>query len=265
VGFKNSYTNIFNQTKTAWPDILWQSALGYNPELSNIRKFGRNTTVAASTWEDIWDYGGDYNWPSDSGVTLYISSSDAADTQSMVVQGLDENFILKQQEIELQGVTFVQLEGKWARVYRAYNNSSTDNAGTIYISSDNTDAGGDGIPDVTTSIHATVPIGENQTLQCPYTVPADTEMYVASLRANLMPVAGGTIKQCKISVDIRPFGKVWRTQSTLGLITSGSSWVNQELPVPSKLAPKTDIRVRGYGIGAAVDIDAAYIGVLISV
>jgi hypothetical protein len=259
-----SYTQIFNQTKSHAPDIYWQAALGYNPELGYIRKFGRNTDVAASAWEDVWDYGGDYNWPSDSGEAMFISSSSAADTHEMVVEGLDENFLAVSETVTLQGQTFVPLTGLWSRVHRAYNNGATSLAGTVYISSDNTDAGGDGVPDVTTAIHATVPPDANQTLQAIYTVPYGFILAIKRVRVNLLPVAGGTVKQCKIHIDIRPFGKYWRTQASFGLITTGASFVSETLNIPAPFAAKTDVRVRAYGIGAAVEVDAAFSGLLIA-
>jgi hypothetical protein len=265
MSYRNNYTQVFNQTKTAYPTIRWQTALGHNPELSSIRKFGRNQDVASGGWEDVWDYGGDFNWPSNSGVAMYISSDNAADTQDIIVEGLDEFFRLKSETVTLQGVTFVALTGLWSRVHRAYNDNGTDLAGTVYISSDNTDAGGDGIPDVTTAIHATIPVGENQTLQALYTVPAATEMYVTNVRVNLLPVAGGTVKQCRVKIDLRLFEKVWRTQATFGLITTGTSFISQDVSIPVGLPAKTDVRVRAFGIGAAVEVDAAFTGVLISI
>ena len=263
MGFRNAFTNAFNQTKTPYPTLEWMAGLGITPEVSYIRKYGHNDDIGTGAYEDMWSYGGDYNWPSSSGQAMYISSSDAADTQTIVVMGLDENFEEVTEIVTLQGKTFVPLTGLWSRVHRAYNNGSTDLAGTVYVSSDNTDAGGDGIPDVTTAIHTTVEAEFQQTMQAIYTVPADHVLMLTQLAATVAPVSGGTTKIAKAHFMYRPFGKVWRALATAHLQTNGTSSITRTLTIPEKLEAKSDMKIRAIGIGASVHFDAEFSGVLI--
>lgn len=263
MSFRNTFTNVFNQTKTAYPDIVWAATMHISDEISHMRKFGHNDDVGFAVHEDVWHYGGDYNWPNDAGQTMYISSSSALDTVEIVVQGLDQNFREVEETINLQGFTFVPLTGLWSRVHRAYNDNGTDLVGTVYISSDNTDAGGDGIPDVTTAIHTTVAPEFQQTMQAIYTVPKDHTFFVTQLRASVAPVSGGTTKIAALEFTYRPFGKVWRTISTANLQTTGTSSFLQTLSIPEHISEKSDVKIRAIGVGAAAHVDAEFSGILI--
>ena len=76
-----------------------------------FRNFGYNSDIDTTTNpEDIWDYGGQYTFGSDSGETIRVSSSNTGDTDSFTVQGLDENFLNKSVTLNLSGQTPVTEE-----------------------------------------------------------------------------------------------------------------------------------------------------------
>ena len=78
------------------------------------------------------------------------------------------------------------------------------------------------------------------------------------MRANLLPVSGGTVKQCRLKLRTRVFGQVFRTQDTASLTTTGTSFAFAAIPIPGRLAAKTDVVLEGIGIGASVSIDAIF-------
>ena len=136
-----------------------------------IHKFGSNPSIknsglSVSSPETIWDGSNEYVFPSNSGEIMEIVSSDGSDTQGVIVQGLDENFSEKTWTGILTGSTPVNI-GTWTRIFRAYNDGSVDFAGNITIN----EVGG--------SIdYAKILDGNNQTLMCVYTIPADKIGYL---------------------------------------------------------------------------------------
>jgi hypothetical protein len=95
-----------------------------------VRKFGSNGAIdLQENNPDADDVAGDYVFPSDSGETMYISSSSALDTMPIRIQGLDADFKEKEQTITLQGQTRLTLDGTWSRINRAFNDDTNDIAG----------------------------------------------------------------------------------------------------------------------------------------
>lgn len=162
-------------------DFFFNVASGDIPGISQVNKFGVGT-VAGAADETIWDGSSlagitGYTYiatPS----TLYLSSDAAGDDQVYEVQGLDGNYCFQKALVTASGFTFVAIAGTWLRVFRAKNLGVTNNAGNIYVSDDNTDVGGNGIPDTLTNVKAMVTLGQNQTLMAIYTVPAGRTAYM---------------------------------------------------------------------------------------
>ncbi len=175
----------------AHDDFMFNLAMGNIPGASVVIKFGHGTVVG-STPETIWDGSSltgitNYTYMTTPSV-LYISSDAAGDGQVYEVQGLDGDYNMQTKQVTANGLTFVPLPKTWLRVYRVKNLGSTDNAGNIYVSDDNTDVGGNGIPDTLTNVKAMIIIGNNQTLMSLYTVPTGK---VALVTQNVLSVPKG--------------------------------------------------------------------------
>ena len=226
-----------------------------------VAKFGENPDVDNATAEHVWDCP-ELGAPNEyvfthSAYTLYLSSSSAADTtQTISVSGLDENWDRQTVTLTVTGQTFAQVGSAsgWMRVNRAFNaGSATPDdvlAGDLYLATDNTDAGGDGIPDTLTSIKACIRQGKEQTLMAIWTAPDDVLSYIDNWCASV--VTGGaspSTKAAKFSGFARsnsPLVGTLRPQTTFGLASSGTSMVCKRFIPPLWIPERTDL-VGGIG------------------
>lgn len=215
-----------------------------------IRKFGTNEDVSSSVSdaapETVWDGSSLYVFPPDAGTGVQISSSNNADTQQIIIQGLDENFLLKTWTGNLNGTGNVNLDGLWTRVFRGYNNDSTSFAGTV-----NLHASGD----IATS-YLKIINTDNQTLMAVYTVPANYTGYLVSYNISAHNSQSSSDIGYTIKLKTREFGKVFRTQCSSSVSTSDS--MNKDLTFPIQLNPKTDVKfdiVSANGNNGSVDVE----------
>jgi len=168
-----------------------------------------------------------------------ISSSSASDTVVINVQGLDTNWDLTTQSITLQGQTRVALTTPLIRVFRMYNENGTPLVGTVYCYVNTTISGG--VPTTPTPIRAIIDIGEEQTLMALYTIPNGKTGYLVQGDVGLYSKLAGYSHG---HFAIRLFGKVFRTQRTFGLSTTGTTSRPFVFKIPLPIPAKTDIRVR---------------------
>ena len=124
--------------------------------LYGLRKFGQNVHVSAADIS-IWDYDADYKDHILSAASnIWASSSnELADVDLVIeIEYLDSDWNWQVTTVTLDDTdarTFVKIQKDGEdvsalRVFRAKVTGSTLNTGNIYISGDNTDAGGNGIP-----------------------------------------------------------------------------------------------------------------------
>ena len=158
-------------------DFLLEVAKGNILGHTMINKFGENPDIDTATDpEDMWDAGGTYPFSTSADIDQ-LSSSDDGDTQEITIIGLDENWEEVTQTKTLTGQTPVTLDTPLIRVYRAWNNGTSDFAGDIYLTT-NGAALTLGVPDVASAIRMQVRNGNNQSLMCVYTVPAGKTAFV---------------------------------------------------------------------------------------
>jgi len=250
--------------KQGWPDPVWivgqdagalssmglEIARGNIAGYSSIHKFGHNPDIDTAAGEDVWTLGGLYAFPSDSGAALEIVSS-AADAVSMVVQGLDENFALKQETVTLNGVTPVALTGLWSRVFRSWNDSATALTGDVSIR-----ASGGG------TTFAQVRAEEQQTSMAIYTVPAGKTGYLMKWYASIN--RNNAAGAADAELQTRLFGKAFREKEHIGINGSGNSSYIYDYTVPLALPEKTDIKVFAEVTANNSDIAAGFDIILIN-
>jgi hypothetical protein len=213
--------------------------------VDTFRKFGYNSDIDTITDpEDIWDYGGLYTFPSDSGETIYVSSSNTGDVSSFVVQGLDTNFNTKIETVTLNGQNSVEV-GTFSRVFRAFNDSSNDLNGDVYAYTTGTVSAG--VPQTASTVKAQVLSGFQQTQMAIYTVPADHKGFVCDIACSAPRLANQTIA-IEMHLDTRKYGKIFRSQLVFGV---NDSLYQDQLFSPIELPPKTDIRLRAQQVYAS--------------
>lgn len=201
-----------------------------------VRKFGTHKDIDADvTSEAIWSYGdtaGDYTFPSNSGETMYISSSNALDTMPVTIQGLDENFQEKEQTVTLTGQTRITLDGKWSRINRAFNDDTDDIAGNVFIYTNG--ANTDGTPDTASTVKAIIENGHNQTMQAIYTVPINNLFHLSSYHISCDAKTQNTTANLTVTLVVRRKGSVFRTQEIIAVSNHNPSIVKFDMPLPIK-------------------------------
>ena len=204
---------------------------GRKKKTSMIQKFGQNSDLNSTSYEDIWDGGGDYPYPADDTAPITkLVSTVAGDTEPIEVQGLDVDGNLVLQTITLTGDTAVALTTPLWRVFRLKNQGSSDLVGDVTVTND---AG-----DVT---YAKIAIGNNQTLMALYTIPAGKTGFLLSGTNNLSDATRAVGVSGRLAM--RPYGGVFQLKKTFGLNSEGTSFIRLPSEIPGAIGARTDIRV----------------------
>jgi hypothetical protein len=228
-------SEIENKLWVSSNPTAWDIASGKVPGRKSLSKFGHQSDIS-QVLQEVWDYDLTYTYMTTAS-TLYISSDNATDTQNYEVQGLDENWEEKTVQVAANGFSFVPLDGLWIRVFRAKNLGTTDNAGNIYISDDNTDVGGNGIPDTVSNIKAMITASYNQTLMALWSVPdGGTTAYLTSFYGSTSSQRG-----TEIHLYVRPFGGVFQIKKLI-TIFAGSERMIYDFPL--QIPAKSDIAIK---------------------
>jgi hypothetical protein len=227
-----NFNYVWDQSNNNWTPMgeIPQNLILSKSE-SNIHKFGSNPELSHTKTDEetIWDGEGLYIFPNDNGEPLQIKSSDNTDTQDIVVVGLDENFQEQSVTVTLTGTTSTNLDGSWSRVFRAYNNGSSDLAGDVIIHEDQN----------ASKVYAKILASNNQTLMAIYTIPANYTGYLLKHHCSAQNTDNSSSINFIIHIKTREYGKVFRTKSIVSCSTNQSE--TETLPFPIKLEPKTDI------------------------
>lgn len=123
-----------------------------NQKRKGLLKIG-NFPGLGTSYETVQTQGGLETYCTDNVIT-HISSSDATDTQSVIVEGHTiSNGLLSfsTQTLTLAGQTKTALATPLARATRLIANGTTDYAGTVYVYEDDTVSGG--VPSTAAKIH----------------------------------------------------------------------------------------------------------------
>ena len=224
-------------------DILQTTSL--TGQRSFVDKFGYNANVDMSE-EDIWEVGGIYTFLT--APAILFASCTAASTNTVTIEGLDENWLIQIKDVTLNGQNQVALPGLWRRVHRAFNDTGDDLTGDVYIAE--TDDLTDGVPDTATKIKLFIAEDEQQTLHALYTIPANKTGYLVRIRWDIESTKSATFK-----LYLRNVGKVWRLAD---IFAGESNSIEVVYPMWDKLLPKTDIRMSAIGAASATPISASF-------
>jgi hypothetical protein len=203
-------------------------------------KFGYNPVVGNSK-ETIWSQGGLYAYPPSASV-MTVSSSNTNDTsagtgaRTVEVFGLDTDYNEISEVVTLNGQTPVNTAKSYLRINRGIVRSAgsgEQNAGIIYAGTGTVTLG------VPVNIYLTIDgQGDNQTLMCLWTVPANYTAFLVK-----MSLSTGT-----------PYGEVFQAKERFTL-TDG---VHDQLYVyPTPFAEKSDIEMRAFSSSGSVNFDVS--------
>lgn len=203
-----------------------------------IRKFGRNPDIDTTTDpEDIWEFGGLYTFPDNSGEQMYVSSSNGSDTEILLIDGLDSNFNRKTVVIQLSGQTKTLVpDGVFSRVFRSYTDNATELQGDVYIYTDSDVSLG--VPDTASAVKAVVSPENQQTLMSIYTIPAGYHGWIVEIYGICSKVLGVTNPAADMKLMIGEYNKTLRTQYTCEFT---DAIYKDDFSIPLIVPEKTDI------------------------
>ncbi len=234
-------------------DFYQRVAEGEVSGYSFIEKFGYNPDITTATDpEDVWTYGGIYTFSTAADITQ-IASSNAGDTQDIMIEGLDANWEIMTKTVTLNGQTPVTLSGDpFLRVYRMMNVGSTDLSGDVnLITSGGTFTAG--VPDTANTVRANITNGDNQTEMCIYSVPAGKTAYFLGGYVSQLIETRSASEVCTFTWRVREFGGVFRVQSRIPTLSDGNSYFAYKYPVPVGGIPeKSDIVIRAETVSATM-------------
>ena len=190
---------------------------------SGVQKFGYNSSVGTS-FETIWDGGGDYTFITSSGTATATSSDTDDNTGTVKIFGLDSNYDLAEETLTIGGsagtVSFI-------RVFRAVMitaNTGNANVGTITIT-------------VSSTTVAQIRAGYGQSLMCVYTIPRKYNAYLMQIDLGSSKDLENEIRFISKEIDN---GNVWNTKA---FITTRGGFVEKNYIVPIKFTEKTDLEL----------------------
>lgn len=234
------FNYIWDSTNSYWKPMeagqggSYADFLSFNAD-ARILKFGSNPNVAIdvsiSSPETVWDGSTEYVFPPDVGTGIQVKSDDSGDSQEIIIQGLDDNFNEVSWTGNLNGLTDVNVDGTWSRVFRSFNNDNTDFAGDINIHA----SGNDSIS------YAKILGANNQTLMAVYTIPENTTGYLLQYEASAQNTSSSSSIGFTLHLKTREYGKVCRVKEVTSITTENSHV--QTLVNPLILPPKTDVLV----------------------
>jgi hypothetical protein len=199
--------------------------MGIVDNFSGIQKFGYNGSVGTS-FETIWDGGGDYTFITSAGTATATSSNTGADNAGTVkIFGLDSNYDLAEETLTIGGSAG---STSFIRVFRAIMLTATTgnaNVGTISIT-------------VSSTTVAQIQPTYGQTLMAVYTVPRNYRAYLVQLDVGSSKDLENEIKFRIKGIDN---GNVWNTRS---FITTRGGFIEKNYYIPEIILPKTDIEMR---------------------
>lgn len=212
---------------------------GIRDGYSTVDKFGENPDIqAADPPQDIWEAGGAYPYD-DFGTAPIVSlvSDNIADTQPIVITGLDIEGNEVVQVITLTGTTRVALDTPLWRVYRMINNADAGNdiIGNVscYTGLGNAPLAGE--------TRAIISNGNNQTLMALYTIPLGKVGFLFRGELGMSRSQVGGSAQC--SYYSRRVGKVFNIKKRIDLNSGGNSIYIDQRSFPDVIPALTDIRL----------------------
>ncbi len=226
----------------------------------SLLKFGRNDNISTSE-EMVWLQGGTETLATGNDIDT-ISSSNSGDSQSVVVEGhtlsgSDLTFVV--QSATLNGQNKVTLSTPLYRSTRIYNNDSTDFAGTIYVYEDT--AISSGVPSDSTKIHLRTDGSNNQSLKCATSV-SSTDYWI--ITSGTFSVNRQNSRSVDYRVQVKEFGKVWRTRFPVSVHSTGGA-VAVEFNPPLIVPKNSDMRVMATSSGSSTGVEASLNGYLAEV
>ena len=206
-------------------------ARGVIPNSKIIHKFGANFDIdQGSDPESIWTGGGQYPWASLATTqTLYCISTDASDTSTLTIEGLDSDYNEQSETVTLNGTTAVATTNTFLRVFRMTYDAT--NVGTITAR----------VTSGTGTVVAQIEAGDAQTLMAIYTVPKDYTAYMVTTDMTI-----NSKRDCTVLYYLRRYNKPFR----IAHIAEANEHYRYDFFAPMAIPERTDIDVQVDNVSA---------------
>ena len=236
-------------------NFLIEVAKGNIPGHSVVNKFGHNPLTLA-TGADVWAGLGTYGFYPTLAQTMELVSTSAADDANpagtgawtVLVFGLDENYLQVSETVSTDGLVPVVLENTYIRMSSAIimtAGSAESNVGAISIR-----IAGAG------TVGAFIGINDGQTQQAIYTIPASKTGFFLKGYVGMME-ANKNGEDATFNWKMRPINGgngAWQIKGRVGLVNIGTSTWQYEYGAPAGPIPeKTDIRIEVEVASTTVD------------
>ena len=206
-----------------------------------IIKFGKNLNIQAGVTETVWNTGGHEVYAVANDIDT-ISSSDALDLQTIVVEGhmidADDDHIKVVQYATLNGQNKVVLDIPLHGVQRLYNIGTVDFVGNIYVYEDTAIVAG--VPTDNTKVHLTVNPEDNQSLKAAVTTNYDEFLIITDITLSVNKTNSTAVVD--FAIQIREKANVFRTRYT-SVVASANGSRQLEFRQPIFVPPNSDVRV----------------------
>lgn len=207
-----------------------RASMGHITNGTPVFVYGNNPDIQLSE-ETVWYGGGIYQYPT-SATQMKVSSDDAAATSTIVINGLDANYLPVAEVITITGQTAVTTVNSYLRIQNAYV-TANETAQNIYIGTGTLTGG------VPATIYERIFNGHNRTESGRYTVPAGRTFYISH----------GSISHGSDSLNAfitgrliyRLYGLVFQSAAIVNL---NNKFVDFWFDYPIALPEKTDIETR---------------------
>ena len=242
-----SISNLYEQR------IEFAISAGKMPGVKVFRQFGRNAAVGSS-FETVWPESTLHLWMVAAAVQK-ISSSSTADTitgpgtgaHTVLVEGLDANYVEIFETVILNGQTAVNTVGSYLRVYRLTvitAGTGFANAGIVYAGTGSLTAGKPAV------VNNLIPVAVNHSLSAFYTIPARMKGYITHHEQS-----SSISKAIESHLYVRPFGEVFQVKDSIDY-TVGEMVYDPQFPV--EILEKSDIELRALAGGGGGAISAGF-------
>ena len=197
----------------------------------SLSKFGYNNDIDSAQTEMVWETGGIETLPTGNTIDEVVSTN-VGDTQNIVVEGhvlSGSNLLFVVQSATLTGTTPVTLTTPLYRCTRLYNNDSSDFIGTITVEDS---------ANVTTHITIEATQQHNQSNKCATSLSASDYWIITGA---FFSVEKSQSAYAEFDIQIKEYGKVWRSRYHNSVANSGDARVTFDPPL---IAPRnSDVRV----------------------
>lgn len=218
---------------------------GVIKDFKHLGKFGYNPNLSSGVEALVWPGPtAVYVFPSDTGESMEMVSSNVADTQTILIQALDQDWNEVNIPLALTGTTPVAVPGSIARVNRVINIDATETLGDVSI------RGAGAGPTYAIALAA-----EQITTQLVYSVPAG---FNAKLETSFVTLnkSGGASASAIFRYRRRPFGGVFGTGARFGLTKDGNSATTLTVDGVAPLTPKSDVVLLALADANNTDVSA---------